>query len=163
MADSAVLPLFLGRAYTVTPSPEPAMAEFRKAIKLDPKYPRAHGLLGYSYLEQFGEQAYPQAREEFEKELKLKPDQYYFLMLLGIATVALRDFPAAEVTLRHAIRLNPDEATPYLYLGETYTETNRVALAVPALEKYLTLVPHSEEMLRDVSRAYYLLGQDLRR
>ena len=163
MVDSAALHLLFGRAYTVTHFPEPAMAEFRKAIKLDPKYPRAHGLLGYSYLEQFGEQAYPQAREEFENELKLNPDQYYFLMLLGIATVALRDFPAAEVTLRHAIRLNPGDATAYLYLGETYTETNRLALAVPALEKYVSLVRHPEEMLRDVSRACYLLGQDLLR
>ena len=163
MVDSAALHVLFGRAYTVTHFPEPAMAEFRKAIKLDPKYPRAHGLLGYSYLEQFGEQDYPQAREEFENELKINPDQYYFLMLLGIATVALRDFPAAEVTLRHAIRLNPGEATPYLYLGETYTETNRIALAVPALEKYVSLVNHPEEMQRDVSRAYYLLGQDLRR
>lgn len=163
MVDSAALHVLFGRAYTVTHFPEPAMAEFRKAIKLDPKYPRAHGLLGYSYLEQFGEQAYPQAREEFENELKINPDQYYFLTLLGIATVALRDFPAAEVTLRHAIRLNPGEATPYLYLGETYTETNRIALAIPALEKYVSLVQHPEEMQRDVSRAYYLLGQDLRR
>jgi tetratricopeptide (TPR) repeat protein len=163
MGDSAALHVLFGRAYTITHFPQPAMEEFRKAIKLDPKYPRAHGLLGYSYLEQFGEQAYPQAREEFEKELKVNPDQYYFLMLLGIATVALRDFPAAEVTLRHAIRLNPDEATPYLYLGETYTETNRLALAVPALEKYVSLVHHPEEMLRDVSRAYFLLGQDLLR
>jgi tetratricopeptide (TPR) repeat protein len=163
MVDSAALHVLFGRAYTVTHFPEPAIAEFRKAIKLDPKYPRAHGLLGYSYLEQFGEQAYPQAREEFENELKINPDQYYFLMLLGIATVALRDFPAAEVTLRHAIRLNPGEATPYLYLGETYTETNRIALAIPALEKYVSLVKHPEEMQRDVSRGYYLLGQDLRR
>jgi tetratricopeptide (TPR) repeat protein len=84
-------------------------------------------------------------------------------MLLGIATVALRDFPAAEVTLRHAIRLNPGEATPYLYLGETYTETDRIALAIQALEKYVSRVHHPEEMQRDVSRAYYLLGQDLRR
>jgi tetratricopeptide (TPR) repeat protein len=163
MVDSAALHVLFGRAYTVTHFPEPAMAEFRKAIQIDPKYPRAHGFLGYSYLEQLGEQAYPQAREEFEKELKLNPDQYYFLMLLGIATVALRDFPAAEITLRHAIRLSPSEATPYLYLGETYTETNRIALAVPALEKYVSLVKHPEEMLRDVSRAYYLLGQGLLR
>jgi tetratricopeptide (TPR) repeat protein len=163
MADSAALHVLFGRAYTVTHFPEPAMAEFRKAIKLDPKYPRAHGFLGYSYLEQLGEQAYPQARQEFENELKINPDQYYFLMLLGIATVALRDFPAAEVTLRHAIRLSPEEATPYLYLGETYTETNRIALAVPALEKYVGLVHHPEEMLRDVSRGYFLLGQGLLR
>jgi tetratricopeptide (TPR) repeat protein len=163
MGDSAALHVLFGRAYTVTHFPEPSIAEFRKAIKLDPKYPRAHGLLGYSYLEQFGEQAYPQARAEFENELKINPEQYYFLMLLGIATVALRDFPAAEVTLRHAVRLNPGEATPYLYLGETYTETNRIALAVPALEKYVSLVQHPEEMQRDVSRGYFLLGQDLRR
>jgi tetratricopeptide (TPR) repeat protein len=163
MGDSAALHVLFGRAYTLTHFPEPAIAEFRKAIQLDPKYPRAHGFLGYSYLEQLGEQAYPQAREEFEKELKLNPDQYYFLMLLGIATVALRDFPAAEATLRHAVRLSPGESTPYLYLGETYTETNRLALAVPALQKYVSLVQHPEDMVRDVSRAYYLLGQDLLR
>ena len=161
--DSAALHVLFGRAYTITHFPEPAIAEFRKAIELDPKYPRTHGLLGYSYLEQYGEQAYPRAREEFEKELKLKPDQYYFWMLLGIATVALRDFPAAEAALHHAVRLNPGESSPYLYLGETYTQTNRIPLAVQALEKYVSLVKNPEEMLRDVSRAYYLLGQGLLR
>ena len=163
MGESAALHVLFGRAYVLTHFPEPAIAEFRKAIHLDSKYPRAHGFLGYSYLEQFGEQAYPMAREEFAKELELNPEQYYFLMLQGIATVALRDFPAAEVVLRHAIRLSPQEATPYLYLGETYSETNRHALAVPALEKYLSLIRNPEEAPRDVSRAYYLLGQNLRR
>jgi len=163
MGDSAALHVLFGRAYVLTHFPEPAIAEFRKAIKLDPNYRRAHGLLGYSYLEQFGEQAYPQAREEFAKELRINPEEYYFLMLMGIATVALRDFPVAEVVIQHAIRLAPQEATPYLYLGETYTETNRHALAVPALEKYISLMHDPEEAPRDVSRAYYLLGQNFRR
>jgi tetratricopeptide (TPR) repeat protein len=163
MGDSAALHVLFGRAYTVTHFPEQAVAEFRTAVKLDPKYPRAHGLLGYSYLELYGEQSYPQARLEFERELKLRPEQYYFLMLLGIATVSLRDFPAAEATLKHAIRLNPYEPGPYLYLGETYSETQRTVLAVQALQKYLSLVSHPEEMPRDVSRAYYLLGQSLMR
>lgn len=163
MGESAALHVLFGRAYLLTHFPEPAMAEFRKAIQLDPKYPRAHGFLGYSYLEQFGEQAYPMAREEFTKELKINPEQYYFLMLQGIATVALRDFPAAEVVLRHAIRLSPQESGPYLYLGETYSETNRHALAVTTLEKYLSLMRDPQEAPRDVSRAYYLLGQNLRR
>lgn len=163
LGNTAALHVLFGRAYLNTHFPEPAVTEFSSAIKLDPKYPRAHGLLGYSYLELLGEQAYPQAREEFEKELKLEPDQYYFLALLGIATVALRDYPAAEAVLLHAIRLNPTEPGPYLYLGETYTETGRTKQAVAALEKYLSLVRNPEEMVRDVSRAYYLLGQDLRR
>ena len=163
MGDSAALHVLFGRAYTGAHFPEQAVAEFQKAVKLDPKYPHAHGLLGYAYLEQLGEQAYPQARAEVESELKLNPEQYYFLMLLGIATVALRDFPAAEVTLKHAIRLAPAEPTPYLYLGETYTETNRTALVIDALEKYLSRISKPEELAHDVSRAYYLLGRALLR
>ena len=161
--DSAALHVLLGRAYTISNLPEPAIAEFRKAIKLDPNYPREHGFLGYAYLDHLGEQAYPQARAEFEKELKINPNQYYFQTLLGIATVALRDFPAAEIALKQAIRLRPDDAPPYLYLGETYTETNRLKDAVQALQKYLKLVHINQDDMREVSRAYYLLGQDLLR
>jgi len=161
--ESAALHVLFGRAYTLSNFPESAIAEFHKAINLNPNYPRAHGLLGYAYLEHLGEQAYPQAREEFEKELKINPKQYYFQVLLGIATVALRDFPAAEVALQDATRLRPDEAPPYLYLGETYSETNRIKQAVDALEKYVHLAQPEQSVMREISRAYYLLGQDLLR
>jgi tetratricopeptide (TPR) repeat protein len=161
--DSAALHVLFGRAYTIGHFPEPAVAEFRRAVQLDPKYPNAHGLLGYSILEFRGEEAYPQARQEFERELKSHPDNFYALLLLGISTVALRDFPAAEAALLHAKRLHPEESSVYLYLGETYSETKRFQLAVEALENYVRLLHNPEEVPRDVSRAYYLLGQDLRR
>jgi tetratricopeptide (TPR) repeat protein len=161
--DSAALHVLFGRAYLMANFPEPAIAEFHRAIKMNPKYPRAHGLLGYAYLDHLGEQAYPQARDEFEKELKIQSDQYYFQTLLGIATVALRDFPAAEVALKKAAALRPDDAPPYLYLGETYTETNRLKEAVDCLDKYVHLVHPAQNVMREISRAYYLLGQDLLR
>src|SRR6266568_3998824 len=163
MGDSAALHVLIGRAYSIGHFPESAVAEFRKAVQLDPQYPNAHGLLGYSILEFIGEEAYPQARQEFERELKLHPDNYYALLLLGISAVALRDFPAAEAALLHAKRLRPEESFAYLYLGETYNETKRLPQAVEALEKYIHLVPAPDEVPRDVSRAYYLLGQALRR
>jgi len=163
MGDSAALHVLIGRAYSIGHFPESAVAEFSKAIQLDPKYPHAHGLLGYSILEFRGEEAYPQARLEFERELKLHPEDYNSLLLLGISAVALRDFPAAEAALVHARRLRPDESFAYLYLGETFSETKRLPLAVEALEKYIRLTRDPEEVPRDVSRAYYLLGQDLRR
>ena len=163
MGDSAALHVLIGRAYSISHLPEPAVAEFRKAIELDPKYPRAHALLGYSILELRFEEGYPQARIEFERELKHHPDDYNSLLLLGISTVALRDYSAAEAALLHASRLRPKEAFAYLYLGETYTETKRLPQAVEVLEKYLRLVPDAQAVPRDVSRAYYLLGQDLRR
>ena len=163
MGDSAALHVLFGRAYSIGHFPEPAVAEFRKAILLDPKYPHAHSLLGYSILEFRGEEAYPQARLEFERELKLRPEDYNALLLLGISAVALRDFPAAEAALLHAKRLRPEEAFGYLYLGETYSETKRLPLAVDTLEKYIRLVHDPAEVPRDVSRAYYLIGRALQR
>ena len=163
MGDSAPLHVLFGRAYLLTHFPQSAVEEFRKAIKLGPKYPRAHSFLGYASLESYGESFYPQARKLFEQELLIQPDDYLTLLLLGITTTSLRDYSAAETALLHATRLRPDGASPYLYLGETYTATKRLRQAVEALEKYISLMRDPEEMTRDLSRAYYLLGQDLLR
>src|SRR6266481_995096 len=155
---------FLGIAYLGAKRLSDAVGLFDNIRSVMGDSAALHVLFGRAYTgAHFGEQAYPQARAEVESELKLNPEQYYFLMLLGIATVALRDFPAAEVTLKHAIRLAPAEPAPYLYLGETYTETNRTALAIDALEKYLSRISKPEELAHDVSRAYYLLGRALLR
>jgi len=164
MGESAALHMLFGRAYLVAKIPQQAIPEFRQAIKLDPKYPRAHGFLGYAYLEHFQEEGYPQAREEFEKEVKLHPDEYQVQELLGIANVNLRDFPAAEAALLKAAQLHPQESSIYLYLGETYAATNRIKAAVEVLEKYVSMAGEpQEDKLREVSRAYYLLGMNLRR
>jgi tetratricopeptide (TPR) repeat protein len=164
MGESAPLHVLFGRAYLIAKFSQQAIPEFRKALKLDPKYPRAHGFLGYAYLEYYQEEGYPRAREEFEKELRLYPDEYQVQELLGIADVDLRDFPAAETALLHAVRLKPQEASPYLYLGETYAATDRVKAAVEVLGKYVTLVGDpQQDKLREASRAYYLLGQNLRK
>ena len=161
--DSAALHVLFGRAYIVTHFPEPAVAEFRKAVELDPKYPRAHSLLGYAYLDQLNEQGYPLAQAMFEQELKIQPDDYLTLVLLGLTNVSLRKYAAAESVLLHAARVRPDGAAPYLYLGEAYTSTQRTQEAVKALEKYVSLVHNPEEFHRDLGRGYFLLGQGLLR
>ena len=164
MGTSAALHVLFGRAYLITKFSQQAIPEFAKAISLDPKYPRAHGFLGYAYLEFYQEAGYPRARAEFEKELKLYPNEYRVLELLGIADVNLREFPGAEAALLHAVRLKPQEPPPYLYLGETYAANNRTKAAVEALQKYVSLVGNpGDDKLREASRAYYLLGQNLRR
>ena len=162
-SDSAALHVLFGRAYTVTHFPEQAVEEFRKAVALDPKYPRAHALLGYATLEFYGESSYPQARKLFEQELQIQPNDYLSLVLLGISTTSLRDYRAAEGALLRATRLRPEVATPYLYLGETYTSTSRFKEAVAALQKYVALAHTSQESNRNLSRGYFLLGQGLLR
>jgi tetratricopeptide (TPR) repeat protein len=163
VGDSAALHVLFGRAYTITHFPEQAVAEFRRAVTLDPKYPRAHALLGYASLEFYGESSYPEARKLFEQELRIQPNDYLSLVLLGISTTSLRDYPAAESALLHATRIRPDSASPYLYLGETYSATGRSREAVTALQKYVSLARPPQESNRNLSRAYFLLGQNLRR
>jgi tetratricopeptide (TPR) repeat protein len=163
MGDSAALRVLFGRAYVVTHFPEPAIAEFRKAIALDPKYPRAHSLLGYAYLDHLNEQGYPLAQAMFREELKVQPNDYLTLVLLGLTEVSLRNYAAAEPVLLRATRVRPNGAAPYLYLGEAYTSTQRIKEAVKALEKYVSLVHNPEEFHRDLGRGYFLLGQGLLR
>ena len=164
MGDSAALHVLFGRAYLITKFPQQAITEFGKAIALEPKYPRAHAFLGYAYLEHYQEEGYPRARPEFEKEIRFHPDEYRAYELLGITNVNLRDYAAAETALLQAVRLQPKEASLYLYLGETYASTNRIEAAVKELERYVKLVGNPEDdKLREASRAYYLLAQNLRR
>src|SRR5258708_10585154 len=105
MGDSAPLHVLRGRAYSISHFPEPAVGEFRKAIQLDPKYPHAHGLLRSSILAFLGEEAYPQARLEFERELKLHPDDYnalqkqIFAMMLSIFSTSPQLLLTAIATL----------------------------------------------------------------
>jgi tetratricopeptide (TPR) repeat protein len=163
MGESAALHVLFGRAYLVTHYPGSGVKEFRKAIELDDKYPRAHSLLGYASLEFLGESGYPKARELFEQELKIQPNDYLTLVLLGITAVSLRDYSAAEAALLHAARVRPEGASPYLYLGEIYTARHQTKQAVAALEKYVSLVHNPEEYHRDLGRGYFLLAQGLLR
>jgi len=164
MGNSAALHVLFGRAYLITKFSQKAIAEFEKAIALDSQYPRAHAFLGYAYLEFYQNKGYPRARAEFEKEIRVHPNDYRAYALLGISDVSLRDYAGAEAALLHAIRLQPEEPTLYLYLGETYTATNQIQAAVRELDKYIRIVGTPEdEKLHEASQAYYLLGQDLRR
>jgi len=90
------------------------------------------------------------------------PEDYNALLLLGIPTRAAR-FSGCRNRSPARDALASEEPFAYLYLGEIYSETKRLPQAIETLEKYIRLVPNPEEVPRDVSRAYYLLGQDLRR
>jgi tetratricopeptide (TPR) repeat protein len=164
MGNSAALHVLFGRAYLITKFPQQAIAEFEKAIALDSRYPRAHAFLGYAYLEFYQDKGYPSARAEFEKEIRVHPNDYRAYELLGISDVSLRDYAGAEAALLYATRLQPKEHTLYFYLGEIYTATNHIQAAVRELDKCTRLVGTPEdEQLHEASQAYYLLGQDLRR
>ncbi len=83
---------------------EEAIAEYRKAIKLNPDFAEAHGNLGTA-LANSGR--LDEAVAQFLKALKLKPDNAGINDNLGMAYYQQGKTAAAVVHWREAVRLNP--------------------------------------------------------
>lgn len=157
--DSAKLHMDFGRAYAVGGYPEEAIDEFRKAIAEDDKLPGAHYSLGASYILSMGEINFPLAKEEFEKELQISPNDFLSYSQLGYIALSQHQFPEAEHDLTRAAALNPQDPDVYLSLGQLYMQMNRPADAESALRKSIELTTNPARNHYQVQRAHYLLGR----
>lgn len=161
MGSSPELHVLLGRAYRETGYLDEAIREFKKAIELDPRYPRVHYYLALAYLAQGEKERFPTARPLFEQELAINPKEFYSTFFLGVIHLEDRDFPAAESYLKKAVQLEPDNPDPYLYLGQEYFETSRSDLAIAALRKSIALTTDPAHNHYQVSKAHTMIGQIL--
>src|SRR5580658_1476669 len=161
MGSTPELHVLLGRAYRETGYLDEAIREFKKAIELDPKYPRVHYYLALAYLGQGEKERFPTARPLFEQELAINPKEFFSTFFLGVIHLEDRDFPAAEDYLKKAVQLQPDNPDPLLYLGQVYVETNRPELAIGALKKSIDLTTDPSRNHYQVSKAHTMIGQIL--
>ena len=158
LKNSAAAHLLFGRAYEETGFSDEAEREFKKAIAIDDKSPRAHFYLAYVILQHGGSERLPQAREEFERDLQLDPQSVYSNYFLGVLAATANEHKKAINYLLEATRLNPLFGEAYLHLGQSQAE-----LGDPGAEKSLR---RSIELTTDVSRnsyqikkAHFILGR----
>jgi tetratricopeptide (TPR) repeat protein len=161
MGSTPELHVLLGRAYRETGYLDEAIREFKKAIELDPRYPRVHYYLALAYLAQGEKERFPTARPLFEQELAINPKEFFSTFFLGVIHLEDRDFPAAEEYLKKAVQLQPENPDPLLYLGQEYFETNRPELAIAALKKSIDLTTDPSHNHYQVSKAHTMIGQIL--
>jgi tetratricopeptide (TPR) repeat protein len=159
MGSTPELHVLLGRAYRETGYLDEAIREFKKAIELDPHYPRVHYYLALAYLGQGEKERFPTARPLFERELEINPKEFFSTFFLGVIHLEDRDFPAAEEYLKKAVQLQPENPDPLLYLGQVYFETNRPELAISALRKSIDLTTDPSRNHYQVSKAHTMIGQ----
>ena len=86
---------------------------------------------------------YPQARDEFERAVQLRPRDYYLWMLLGVTRDQNRDQEGALRALRQSVALAPSYAQPRWQLGnlllrmgqsdQAFVELRRAAESTPSL------------------------------
>ena len=153
--------VLIGRAYRETGFLPDSIEEFKKAIALDPKFPRVHYYLGLTYLYKDGAAKLSDAMEEFKIELAANPEEYFANFYLGILYILERKWEPAIALLEKAVRKQPNSPDPYFHLGQAYQGAGRHADAVEVLQKTIALNPSLAHNDYQVTTAHFRLGQAL--
>ena len=136
LPESAQLHVLIGRAFLATGYPQLATKEFERAATLDAKYPQVHFYLGLASL--FSAQAPDVARNESQLDLA-----------------------KAEASLQETIRLQPQDARAFFYLGRCYAAEQQWAKAVDAYRSVIKLTPAAQQMDAAMAGAYEGLAEAL--
>jgi tetratricopeptide (TPR) repeat protein len=146
--------------------PAGAIAEFNKAIEIDPNYYLLYFDRGNAYLAQ---ENWAAGIEDFTTVLKLNPSlrpksallrspdiktTYY---LRGFARNKIGDYRGAEEDLTKAIELQPEFAPAYVERGNAYYHKGQYDQAIADYTKALGINPTYAEVYNSRAVAYYLL------
>jgi tetratricopeptide (TPR) repeat protein len=161
LGDRPQLRVLIGRAYRETGFLPEGIEEFKKAIALDPHFPRVHFYLGLTYLLKDGADRLSDAEEEFKIELAEHPDEFFANYYLGILSTIGRKWDAAIAFLQKASRIEPTNPDPYFFLGQAYQALEKYDQAIEVLRKAIALNPDLKHNDYQVTNAHFRLGQSL--
>lgn len=137
-----------------------AVAEYRKAIDLNPRVPDLHYRLGRAILlADHSAPALAQAAAAFQAELEISPEDSASEFQLGqIAQVQGR--PAdAQHRFEQALKLSPHFETAMIALGRLYVQQKDYGRAIPLLKQATDLQPQNETAHYVLMTAYRDAGQ----
>ncbi len=122
-----------------------AIAEYRKAIEANPAAPDLHYRLGRAMLMAgHGAENLEGARNEFEAELKLSPEDSASEFQIGQILLAEGKKTEAPAYFEKALAMSPDFPEARVALAKTRTEAGRPAEAIPLLERAVSLDARNE-------------------
>jgi tetratricopeptide (TPR) repeat protein len=148
--QQAELHQLLGDVYEKLGNPLEAVREYQSAAELDPSEPNLFDWGADLLLHR----AFEPAIEVFTKGNRLFPRSVRMLIGLGVAWYARGAYERAAQRLCEASDLNPDNLTPYLFMGKMESvETTRSACMVEKLARFATLHPENA-----LANYYYALS-----
>ncbi len=159
--DKPQLHVIIGRAYRQSGLLTDAAQEFKKAIALDPSFPRAHYYLGITYLLDEGQSKTSEALEEFKIEVAANPDEFFANYYLGVVYNFQRQWEPAIAFLQKASTIQPNNPDPYFQLSQAHQELNNHERALEVLRKAIALNPNLAHNKGQVTTAHHRLAQSL--
>jgi tetratricopeptide (TPR) repeat protein len=148
-ADNAPARLNLGAALQAENRPDDALAQYRIALRLDPRRHEIYNNIG-RLLNDAGRPA--EALDYCRTAVALDPNSAQSHNALGVVLAELGRGDEAVREFSEAVRLNPNEAAPHFQMGRTLLKMGRDAEAVPQFRDALQREPGDLPMLIFVSR-----------
>jgi tetratricopeptide (TPR) repeat protein len=148
----------LGMALAQMERIDDAKAAYRKALELDPTYSDAYISLGNLA---FNSGDYKNAGGLYEKALENSSESGELQLKLGLSSFNQKNFKKGIVHLQQAVKLDSTQTDAYYYLGLACFNDGQNALAMDALEKYVSQ-EHRYSKNATVFKAKQLIG-DLKR
>jgi tetratricopeptide (TPR) repeat protein len=137
-----------------------AVAEYRKAMAKAPAALDLHYRLGRALLmESHAPESLARARQEFEAELRLNPNDAVAEYQVGQILAVEQNNPAAEARFERAAELNPNFAEALVALGKLRLAAKRLPEAVTLLERAVQLQPKNEAARYNLMMAYRNSGR----
>jgi tetratricopeptide (TPR) repeat protein len=137
-----------------------AVAEYRKAIELNPSAPDLHYRLGRAVLLQgHSPESLEQAASEFEWELKLNPEDGACEFQLGQIAQVQAKTADAKSHFERAVTLSPNFVQGLIALGKLQTQAQHYQEAIGLLSKAAKLQPANESAHYALLTAYRDAGQ----
>ena len=157
--ESADLHILFGQAYEQTNYPLEAEREFKRALVINPKQPRASFFLGYVILQHGGSDRLGEAGKAFEEELKLTPDDFFSNFFAGVVASSENNHQKAIGYLEKSAKIRPERSESFLFLGGSQFELNNLVEAEKSLRQAIKLVGTNEDKDFKLRRAHFLLGR----
>jgi Flp pilus assembly protein TadD len=155
-AGSAELYVLLGEAHSQQGDFDSALAQFNKAIELDPRVPNAHTSAGLLHLRVGNLQ---DAVRHFRAELQLRPKDARTRYHLAYALQLQGNSEEAMQHLRETLRLDPGSADARYLLGKALLDGGDATAAVEQLQASIRLAPGDARAHYQLGRAYQRLGR----
>jgi tetratricopeptide (TPR) repeat protein len=156
-ADSAEADMLAGEALDEMQDKPGAAAQFRAAVKADPKEPNVHFGLGYLL---WGLLQFDDAAKELQAELDNNPDNAEALTYLADCDIQLGHPEAAPPLLEKAIRIDPRIEMAHLDLGIVYSDAGRREDALRELKVAEKLNPEDQNVHWRLGRFYKSMGKN---
>jgi tetratricopeptide (TPR) repeat protein len=134
---------------------EKALADFSKAIEIDPNYAEAFHERGIAYREM---KDYNSAIADHTKAIELdpnKPDSYFNR---GLAFYGSGNFDRAIADYTRAIEIDPKDAEVFINRGNVYRSLSDYDRAIADYTKAIEIDPKSALAYRNRARIHFLKG-----